>query len=73
MSATLAQAIVALDLEHMHTAAKEHELTLDQAKKLVLYLGIYQPEQDEERPLGGLTDEQLRQVLQGHASEATKT
>jgi hypothetical protein len=59
---TRAQEIVDLELGRLHEAAKAGELSIDQARKLVLYLKIHEPG-DSERPLADLSDEQLREAL----------
>ena len=67
----LAQAIIALELDRLHDSAKKGPLALDDARKLVLYLRVYEPEEDDERPLGDISDEELRAILL-HAAQAEK-
>lgn len=68
----LAQAIIGMELDRLHTSAKAGALSLDEARKLVLYLRVYEPEEDDARPFGELTDEQLREALVSHGAEAKK-
>lgn len=66
---SLVQEIVDLELGRLHKAAQAGELTLDQARKLVLFLRVHEPAEDDSRPLGKLTNEELRAAVVNAAQE----
>lgn len=60
---SIAQAIIGKELERLKEASDNGELTLDQARKLALYLHLYDPKEEEMRPLASISDDELRAAL----------
>ncbi len=66
---SVAQEIVGRELQRLADASKAGELTLDQARKLILYLHVYDPKEEETRPLSSISDDELRAALLGDGTE----